>query len=175
MRVRLAQILLPGLLLPLLTASAGVTLEDFRAMPKLTPSQFARHFKDFKFEPHRDVQPAESFLAAGAGDADDFAILAARILGEKGYTPRLISVRLPRVTHVVCYIEETGSYLDYSCRSHWLPMVRSGAGLDEIAAKVARSYGVPWSSASEFIYEDGVKRLVKTVLGKASRGMAQNR
>jgi hypothetical protein len=145
------------------TASA-LTLDDIRKIPNLTPQKFAGLFSDFEFRFRSEVQAPEVFLATESGDCDDYATLAAAVLRERGYTPRLITVRMPRLVHVICYIEETKSYLDYNNRSFFSRTVSCGGTIEEIAKKVAKSSNLPWSSASEFTFEDGVKRLVKTVV-----------
>jgi hypothetical protein len=71
---------------------------------------------------------------------------------------------MPGVTHVVCYIEETHSYLDYNFRGYTVAISGRDNVLETIAENVARSYGVRWSSVSEFTYGAGVKRLVQTVI-----------
>src|SRR5205085_5623370 len=99
------------------------------------------------------------------------SILASIILKEKGYTPHLVTVRMPDVVHVVCYIEETKSYLDYNCRTYLVRTVSSSGSVSEIASSVAASYHTKWTSASEFSWSEGNKRLVSTTLApaKASR------
>jgi hypothetical protein len=145
-------------------SNVGLTLEDLRGSPNLTPAAFASHFRNFEFTFRKEVQRPEMFLATESGDCDDFSTLAAAILRDKGYTPRLISIRMPGVTHVVCYIEETGAYLDYNFRNSATPLVKSGSSVAEIAESVARSYKLKWTSASEFTFGGGVKRLVCTVM-----------
>jgi hypothetical protein len=140
----------------------AVSLEDLRRQD-LTPPKFASYFRNFQFDFRNEVQRPELFLARKSGDCDDYSTLAAAVLREKGYTPRLISIRMPGVTHVVCYIEETRSYLDYNFRGHTVA-VNSGNVLQAIAESVARSYRLQWSSASEFTFDSGVKRLVQTVV-----------
>src|SRR5687767_2893421 len=98
----------------------GLSLEDIRNTPDLTPKKFAAYFRDFEFKFHSEVQSPDIFLATRSGDCDDFSTLAAAVLRDRGYTPRLITVRMPGVTHVVCYIEETKSYLDYNNRGGFL-------------------------------------------------------
>lgn len=149
-----------------LLSTRGATLEEIRGTENLTPQKFARFFSDFDFKFRARVQTPEVFLATESGDCDDYSTLAAMILREKGYTPRLITVRMPKVVHVVCYIEETQSYLDYNSRGYFRKMIKCGPGMDEIARKVARSYGAEWSSASEFLFDSGVKRLVATIQPK---------
>lgn len=142
----------------------GVTLEELQTAPDLTPQKFARYFRNFSYQYRAEIQDPQVFLMTETGDCDDYATLAASVLRARGYTPRLITVRMPNLIHVVCYIEETKSYLDYNNRSFFLRTVSCGGAIDEIAAKVAKASGKNWVSASEFTYDAGVKRLVKTVL-----------
>jgi hypothetical protein len=141
----------------------GVTLEQLRNTPNLTPQRFARLFADFEFKEHTEVQTPEVFLSTQSGDCDDYATLAAMILREKGYTVRLIAVRMPKETHVVAYVEETGSYLDYNNRGYLIKTISCKASLPAIAAKVGKSFESDWTSVSEFTFVDSVKRMVATV------------
>jgi hypothetical protein len=145
-------------------SAAALNVEDLRKEKDLTPPKFASYFRDFSFNFRKEVQRPNAFLATKMGDCDDYSVLGASILRERGYTPRLISVRMPGVTHVVCYIEETRSYLDYNFRGYTVAIGPVDNVLQQIANNVARSYGVNWSSASEFTYDSGVKRLVQTVV-----------
>ena len=151
-------------LLCLFSISAfGIDLNDLRRAKNLTPQQFATYFRDFGYTFRKEVQRPDVFLASKSGDCDDFSVLAATVLREKGYTPRLVSVRMPGVTHVICYIEETESYLDYNKRGVREGVVRCGNSLADIAASVSKSYGLNWFSASEFTFDGSAKRLVQTV------------
>jgi hypothetical protein len=141
----------------------GVTLEELRADSELTPKKLMSKCSRFKYELRGEVQKPETFLATETGDCDDFGILAAMVLREKGYTPRLIAVRMPGLTHVVCYIAETGSYMDYNNRMFMKSLVKSKPEIREIADRVAKSFDSSWTTASEFIYTNQVKILVKTV------------
>ena len=143
--------------------TSAVTLEQLQKEPDLTPEKFAGYFSNFQFIYRVDVQEPARFLASRSGDCDDYAVLAAMVLKQKGYTPRLIAVRMPGLVHVVCYIEETQSYLDYNYRSSNQAM-KCAPGIEMIASEVAKSYQARWSSASEFTFERGLKRLVATVL-----------
>ncbi|MHB8523928.1 MAG: transglutaminase-like domain-containing protein [Limisphaerales bacterium] len=151
------------------TPLLGVTLEDLRRDSKLTPQRFARYFADFQFKYHTEVQAPEVFLASESGDCDDYATLAAMVLSEKGYTTRLVTVRMPGVVHVVCYVAETGCYLDYNNREFLIRTVGTNGSLADIARKVAWSFGGSWTSASEFTFQDGVKRTVTTVARDGTR------
>jgi hypothetical protein len=161
---RISKHYLAALVVLLCISSHAISLDELRSSTDLTPKKFVSYFRDFEFKFRGEIQPAEVFLTSRSGDCDDFSILAAAVLREKGYTPRLIAVRMPGVTHVVCYVEETGSYLDYNLRGKREPLVKSVNSLDSIAANVARSYGLRWTSVSEFTYQGGVKCLVQTVV-----------
>ena len=143
----------------------GLTLEELTSDPKLTPKKFAGHFSDFDYVYHKEVQPPDLFLQTKRGDCDDYAIVADLVLRPKGYDTRLIAVRMPGlVTHVVCYVSEEKGYLDYNNRIYLVKVQKCGPTLREIAAKVAHSFDANWTSASEFTYSKGLKRLVATVV-----------
>ena len=124
---------------------------------------FASSFADFSYKFHEEIQTPEVFLATQNGDCDDYATLADLILREKGYTTRLMAVRMPGLTHVVCYVAETKCYLDFNNRTYLVRTVSSGGSLQDVARKVAKSFEANWTSASEFTYGNGVKRLVTTI------------
>src|SRR3989442_13822824 len=95
----------------------ALTLDDLQHDATLSPETFARHFAHFRYFFRAEVQSPDVFLSRKTGDCDDYAILAADLLKAKGFTPRLISVRMKKVVHVVCYIEEADAYLDYNQRA----------------------------------------------------------
>lgn len=149
-----------------------MTLEQLNNDATLTPQTFARHFAKFRFEFHADVQKPTDFLASEAGDCDDYSTLAAAELAARGYHPRLISVRMEKVVHVVCYVTEANAYLDYNKRAKGSGLVACGADLADVASSVAKSFKSTWASVSEFTYGDGLKRLVSTTL--AANRLASN-
>jgi hypothetical protein len=146
-------------LLPAGTARA-LTLAELRAEPNLTPERLMTHFADFKFELGSKVRAPDTFLANRCGDCDDFATLAADLLKEKGYSTRLVVVYMPNDVHVVCYVAETNSYLDYNRRKQASPLVKSTGELEDIAASVAHSFRSPWRSVAEFTFRQGVRHFV---------------
>lgn len=151
-------------LLLLFPGQGGVTLEDLRNDPKLTPKRFASQFSDFEYKYGAEVQKPAVFLTTKVGDCDDYATLAASVLGEKSFKTHLIAVRMPGlVTHVVCYVEEEKGYLDYNLRSYLSKIQHCSPTMREIAGKVAKSFDANWTSASEFTFTNGVKRLVATL------------
>src|SRR5204863_8474601 len=129
----------------------------------LTPESFMKYFADFKFELGHDVRDPAAFLANQAGDCDDFATLAATVLREKGYSTRLVVVYMAKDVHVVCYVAETHSYLDYNCRKQTAPLVKCEGALETIAARVAESFRAQWRSVSEFTFRNGTRYFVSTV------------
>jgi len=151
-----------GLPLPSRVARA-VTLAELRAEPHLTPEGLIKHFANFKFELGRETRSPDAFLARQAGDCDDFATLAAALLREKGYSTRLVAVFMPNEVHVVCYVAETKSYLDYNRRKEASPLMKCDADLGVIAASVAKSFRCQWRSVSEFTLRNGMRHFVSTV------------
>jgi len=161
--LRRAYLTRAALIVFLVAELGGVTLEDLRADPDLNPKRLMSKFCRFKFELHGEVQAPEVFLATERGDCDDFATLAAMVLREKGYHTRLITVRMPGLTHVVCYVGEVESYLDYNNRIYMRSLVKAKPDINDIAGKVAKAFDSDWTSASEFIYTNQVKVLLSTV------------
>lgn len=147
----------------------AVSLEELREDDRLTPERFARYFRNFDYVYGNAIQSPDVFLFTEAGDCDDFATLADMVLTEKGYSTRLISVRMPGLNHVVCYIAESKGYIDFNNRGFlFRRTVKCRDSLEAIASKVARSFQADWTSVSEFTYRDRSKYLVKTVV-KASK------
>lgn len=137
----------------------AVTLPELLTDPKMNPKRFASQFEEFAYEYSAPVQPAETFLWSRRGDCDDYAVLADHVLSRKGFTTRLIHVRMVgRVAHAVCYVTENHAYLDYNNRRVFFTLTRSGETLREIAQKVADSLEANWTSASEFTFAYGTNK-----------------
>jgi hypothetical protein len=167
MNPSLTRVVRSALLLALSAAAASaMTLEELRSDPNLSPETFATHFSNFKFVFNAVVLKPEVFLGAEAGDCDDYATLAAAELGLRGYHGRLVSVRMKNVVHVICYVTEAKGYLDYNLRAQGSGLVSCGSELPDMADTVAKSFKLNWTSVSEFTFNDGVKRLVKTTLAR---------
>jgi hypothetical protein len=139
----------------------ALTLEDLQADPHLNPGRLLGYFSDFKFQLGDNIQKPEVFLAKKCGDCDDFATLASDLLARKGYTPRLVAVYMEREVHVVCYVTETNSYLEYNNRTS-RKLVPSSGRLADIAEKVANGFKTNWHSVSEFTFANGRRRFVAT-------------
>ena len=148
----------------------ATTLDQLRDEPGLTPDKLASYFAGFEFKFHEEVQDHDVFWETKSGDCDDYATLAAEVLARHGYSPRLIAVRMKGETHVVCYIAETGSYLDYNCRKDAQKLVPCSSRLTDIARKVADSFGRDWVATYEFTYREPekLKRLVDRIVTNRS-------
>jgi hypothetical protein len=151
------------------TGAQAFTVADLLAEPKLTPKHFADHFEDFEFGLHPfDVQDPELFLSSRRGDCIDYAVLADYVLKRDGYGTRMIRVAMVGLNmgHAVCYVTESGAYLDYNNRVYFIKLKRSSPRIRAIADKVADSFDASWSFATEFTYtyDEHVKRAVMTVV-----------
>jgi hypothetical protein len=137
-----------------LQADQPFTLRDLEQEPDLTPSKFADLFEDFEFRFLSNIQSAESFLRSRSGDCDDYAALAEYVLGKRGYTARIVQVRLvgSGIDHAVCYVDEKRVYLDYNNRKFTFNLERSRPYLRDIAQKVADSLERNWTVVYEFSY-----------------------
>lgn len=151
-------------------SSQALSMAELRSMPNLTPQKFGHLFADFEFKFHPEVQNHDTFLKTKSGDCDDYATVAAAILGERGYTPRMIAIRMKGETHVICYIKEMGGYLDYNVRKEANPIVPCSPSIMEIASKVAHGFGRDWVATYEFTYQesDDTKRLVDNIISNPS-------
>lgn len=140
----------------------AMTLTELTHDIHLTPKTLLRRFARFKFRLFDGVQPRERFLASQSGDCDDFATLAADVLRTRGYHTRLVAVFMPTQTHVVCAVAETKAYLDYNNRHLSEPLVATDGSLRDIAEKVARSFHTNWRCVSEYTFDHGVQRTLRT-------------
>jgi hypothetical protein len=154
--------LLSSILLLSTQLSQAITLDELERDTHLTPERFIRTFADFRFESARTVREPQVFLQRRCGDCDDFATLAADLLGKKGYTTRLVAVYMPKEVHVVCYVAEINGYLDYNRRQEASPVVKCDSDLSSIAGSVAESFHSQWLSASQYKFQSGHADFVLT-------------
>lgn len=92
-------------------------------------------------------------------------ILADKVLRAKGYQTRLVVVRLAGETlHDVCYVGQDAAYIDCSDATYVLALNHSGATLREIADDFGAYVSMNWTSASEFVYTNGSRQLLSTVV-----------
>jgi Transglutaminase-like superfamily len=143
-------------------AAFGLSLEELKADRNLTPESLMKYVASFRFEPGRAVRSPDEFLSQQCGDCDDFATLAADVLRERGYQTRLVAVFMPGEVHVVCYVAEVSSYLDFNRRKERSPLVKCDGALSAIGASVAQSFHSEWISTSEYTFQKGVTNFVLT-------------
>jgi len=165
MKFRFALLAALALFVSIFNARA-LSMNELRAIPTLTPDKFAHLFSDFAYKFHPEVQPHDIFLRTKSGDCDDFATVAAEILRSRGYTPRMIAIRMKGETHVICYIAEEHGYLDYNTRKDKSPIVPCSPEIAAIATKVAAGFRRDWVATYEFTYDahEDVKRLVNNII-----------
>ena len=149
------------------TAHAGA-LSALAGQADLTPEKLIRSFAEFTFELSAQPQDAETFLQRRRGDCDDFAILASRLLTERGYQTKLVAVMMAQETHVVCYVKEAGGFLDFNHRADAHPIMASDGSLEDVAEKVAHDFRARWQMASEFRCENKVPVYLDSVFASAT-------
>ena len=154
-----------GVLLAVAVAGSlhGLSLAELERDPDLTPKSFAKHFSGFHYKFHSRVQDPEIFLTTRSGDCDDYATLAHRLLGKRGYRTHLIGVRMPGLTHAVCYVAECTCYLDYNNRNYIFKNSNCKYELREVAQKVAKSFDAQWVYAYEYERTNDVDVLLRMV------------
>lgn len=161
-----AGLLLLAFCLSATAKSSAITVAQLKSIRNLTPEKFAMYFSDFEFKFHAEIQKHDTFLSSKSGDCDDYATLAAEVLAKNGYTTRLIAIRMKGETHVVCYVNETKSYLDYNYRKENEKTIPCSDSITDIATKVAKSFDRDWVATYQFTYNpnEGVKRLVQNII-----------
>ncbi len=157
-------VVLAGAMVWELAGEGPLTLAELQQARGLTSRKFAGYFGEFTYTYREALQPPDVFLGRRDGDCDDYAVVADLVLPRHGLTTRLVHVRLAGlVAHVVCFVMEDRLYLDYNNRVYLVKTEKSAPNLREVAGKVAKSFSANWTSASEFTYSNGVKRVVRTV------------
>lgn len=146
----------------------AVTLNELVENPKMNAKKFAGYFGSFAYEYSSAIQPADAFLQRERGDCDDYAVLAAYVLEQRGIKTKLIHIRLSgRVAHAVCYVPESKGYLDYNNRNVFFTVTKCGPEIRDVANKVAESLEASWTTASEFVYSYTTQR--KTMITTVSQ------
>ena len=151
--------------LPQPPVRGGLSLAKLQNDPQLTPATFPAFFSSFKYLPQEGSQPPEVFITSQAGNAADYAVLAGRVLKAKGFSTRLILIRLAsQRTHTVCYLPQDKGYLEFKAVGPPGKPIPCGATIREIANQAAGALKAYWTSASEFTMDNEVKRMLATVV-----------
>ena len=94
-----------------------------------------------------------------------YAVLANATLSSKGYQTRLIAVRLPGIdSRDVCYVASEGGFIDYDSQTATLTLQPAGPTIREIAAALAGSLQMDWTSASEYVITNNLRQVLATVV-----------
>jgi hypothetical protein len=94
----------------------------------------------------------------------DYIILAGMVLPAKGYPARLIAVNMPGFNDDACYVSEAGSFIHYNQTNSVLQLEGSGSTIRQIATTLANSLNLDWTTASEFLYSNGMGQILATVV-----------
>ncbi len=94
----------------------------------------------------------------------DYAIVADSVLPSKGYGARLIVVNMPGFVDDVCYVSPTNSFIYYDGQTYGVGLVPAGSTIRAIASTYAGSLSLNWTSASEFLYSNGMAWVLATVV-----------
>ena len=87
------------------------------------------------------------------------------VLKSQGYTPRLIVVNMPgTVCDDVCYVNEAGGFIHYDWANSALQLVGSRPSIRQIANTLANTLNLPWTSASEITFSNGLCQIWATVV-----------
>lgn len=94
----------------------------------------------------------------------DYIILAGSVLPGQGYPARLIMVNMPGLNDDACYVSQSGSFIHYNQTNSALQLEGSGSTIRQIATTLAGSLNLDWTTASEFIYSNGMGQILATVV-----------
>ncbi|MCF7762169.1 MAG: fibronectin type III domain-containing protein [Verrucomicrobia bacterium] len=142
-----------------------------------TPASIRTRREDLLFQafsPARETiyLPAPS----GTGSAfyrvtmvDSVPVLADQVLRKKGFTTHLVVVRMAGGSgREFCHVAGPESYIDYDERSAIVSVGSSGGSIRDVASRFASRLGMDWTSASQFVYVDGARKILATVEKAAS-------
>jgi len=94
----------------------------------------------------------------------DYIVLAGQVLPPKGYPSRLILVTMPGYSDDACFVTAQSSYIHFSTSSNTFELQSSGSTIRQIASQLSASLGQDWTTASEFVYSNGMGLIQATVV-----------
>jgi hypothetical protein len=80
---------------------------------------------------------------------------------------------MEKQSHVVCYVKESGGFLDFNRRSEAHPVVASDGSLADIANRVSSYFQSKWRMASEIAYHENSPVYVNIEFPRAPSVMAK--
>jgi hypothetical protein len=94
----------------------------------------------------------------------DYIVLAGQVLPPKGYSARLILINMPGLNDDACYVSQSSSFIHFVQTNSNLQLQGSGSTIRQIASTLAGSLNLDWTTASEFVYSNGVAQIMATVV-----------
>jgi hypothetical protein len=94
----------------------------------------------------------------------DYIVLAGQVLPTKGYSARLVVVNMPGLNDDACYVSQSGSFIHYNPTNSALQLEGSGSTIRQIATTLSGSMNLDWTTASEFVYSNGMGQILATVV-----------
>jgi hypothetical protein len=94
----------------------------------------------------------------------DYIVLAGQVLPQKGYPARLILINMVGFSDDACYVTAESSFIHFSSASNTFELQSSGSTIRQIADQLSGSLQQNWTTASEFIYSNGMGLLEATVV-----------
>jgi hypothetical protein len=170
-----------GAALTIMSTTNDLSMDAWSALTNVTVSNIAAAAQTNQTGQPRDVLnaafvPGTQSVAVAAANSPafqyfravmsyDYIILAGAVLAGKGYTPRLIMVNMPGIARDdACYVNEASCSIHYARVNQALQMISSGSTIRQIATALANSLNLDWTSASEFVYTNGLGRILATVV-----------
>ena len=72
-------------------------------------------------------------------------------------------VNMPGYADDACYVSAQSSYIHYIAPSNTFELQSSGATIRQIATTLAGTLKQNWTTASEFVYSNGINQILATV------------
>lgn len=94
----------------------------------------------------------------------DYVILASQTLPPQGYSARLIVVNMTGLNDDACYVAQAGSFIHFTRTNSSFQLASSGSTIRQIATTLANNLNLDWTTASEFLYTNGVGQILATVV-----------
>jgi hypothetical protein len=98
--------------------------------------------------------------------SNDYPILADMVLKPKGYGTRLVLVNMPGLPTPddCCYVSQAASFIHYNSSNSVIQLEGSGSTIRQIATTMANHLNMDWTTASEFVYSNGMGQILATVV-----------
>ena len=148
----------------------NVTMTNAQTDTNLAPGQ-VQDAIDLAYVPSVQSFPLPASTNAGMQHfrvlmSNDYPILAGIVLKPKGYTPRLILVNMPGLTTPddCCYVAQAASFIHYNQTNSVLQLEGAGSTIRQIATTLANNLKLDWTTASEFVYSNGMGQILATVV-----------